>query len=228
MTTPCHVTFWKGLRIALVALIVGGCTLPSVTPATKPPSASAAPKPSLTSTHLPLPTQAGTPSPTPLLTVTATTTQPNAQPSPAVGWQVYLQAESRLSFHYPTDWYILEESGYIYLSNQRVDVVQEKKQDERVKIDIPAQPRDISNYPDLKAFVAAEYATDALVSQVPLEHSEQGYEVLEQILTGLMGNPNERYGRLFVSHDGKAVVVMVYGLSQLQLVERIVATLTFP
>lgn len=184
------------------------------------------------------PTKIVSPTETPTQVITPTTlpafVKPPTPVPPSENWLVYNHTDTGLSFDYPANWFIYVESGYIYITNFRLDGMPLKgHDDERVKIDISITPIDLSTFPSITAYLEMpeqQPSTDSsgkIISQLKLLHEINGYEVIRQTHTGYMGNPEATYEITYVAFGGKAIR-MVYREQYLSVADRIAGTMVIP
>jgi hypothetical protein len=154
--------------------------------------------------------------------------QPPTPAPPVDEWIPYRYSEA-VRFSYPANWFVYANEDTITVTNFRLDAVMKGDAAERVKMDILITPRDVSAYPSLEAYLAAQDEEEArnVVQQVALPHEAEGYEVIRQRVGGLMGNPEATYTMIYLASDGKAMIVIVYGEKYAETVDRLVGTLVW-
>jgi hypothetical protein len=154
---------------------------------------------------------------------------------PTEDWLVYAYSDTGLSFQYPANWFVYWDDGTrINVTNFRLDgMVLKGYEDEKIKIDIAKAPIDISAYPSLAAYLEStekettNEAPGEVISQIELVHEVDGYEVIRQTHSGLMGQADQTYEKIYVASNGKLIQMVVFGKQYINVAERIASTLTF-
>ena len=223
----------------LLFLSLSACNLPTAqnSAVSEEPTAAA---PTLTEfPPSPLPSQTATQTSEPTLEPSYTPLPPvdNPPPTPvppSENWIHYTDPQSPISFDYPENWYVFAEGSVISIANFRLDGLQLKGYgDATIKTDIYRDPIDISAFASLEDYLSDREIKEAedpgeVLSQESLVHQESAYQVISQLRSGLMGQEDQTYTRIFVSRENQVILLVVFSTAYPQIAQQIACSLTFP